>query len=454
VSADTELPAGSLAWIESLTGCAVTATTRHVARREAWLVDVAGEHNGYFLRIDRGALAGREMTRGLKRETGLLQALERFDVRSQRIIGWNEALQLALQERVHGSADLHLADADEQHDVMMDFMAVLARLHNIDIDELSLAEFERPGSIPEHSLAELRAVEQSGQAMGVDVYSHPLAAFGKRWLENHVPQSVHRTVLLQGDTGPGNFLFEDHRVSAVVDWEWAHYGDPMEDLGNLWVRDFFYPSSGGQLARYFEHYASLSGIPLEPSSIHYYRVHQLVRSTMGLFFETEPYRWRSPLALNLGYRALIERGQCEAMADAMGVTLRSTAIPEISESSPQSSLAQALARQLKDELAPALDDDFLANRALHAVNLARVIDRQARYAAEFEALEREGLSDLLGRTVDDLAEGRGELLALIRTLPIDDELPVLQFFADLTRRSEALLSPFNDAWRHCRWASY
>ena len=46
-----------------------------------------------------------------------------------------------------------------------------------------------------------------------------LGAFGRRWLLNHVPRAVERTVLLQGDTGPGNFMFENHRVTAVVYWE-------------------------------------------------------------------------------------------------------------------------------------------------------------------------------------------------------------------------------------------
>ena len=36
-------------------------------------------------------------------------------------------------------------------------------------------------------------------------------------------------MLVQGDTGPGNFVFENGKVTGIVDWEFAHLGDPMDD---------------------------------------------------------------------------------------------------------------------------------------------------------------------------------------------------------------------------------
>ena len=37
----------------------------------------------------------------------------------------------------------------------------------------------------------------------------------------------------QGDTGPGNFLYGDGRVKAILDFELAHWGDPMDDIAWL-----------------------------------------------------------------------------------------------------------------------------------------------------------------------------------------------------------------------------
>jgi len=59
-----------------------------------------------------------------------------------------------------------------------------------------------------------------------------VAQFG--WLLDHVPCAEGRPVLLHGDIGFHNFLFEEgadgRRLSAVLDWEFAHLGDPAEDL--------------------------------------------------------------------------------------------------------------------------------------------------------------------------------------------------------------------------------
>jgi aminoglycoside phosphotransferase len=37
-------------------------------------------------------------------------------------------------------------------------------------------------------------------------------------------------VVVHGDFGPQNLLIDDGRISALVDWEFAHLGDPIEDL--------------------------------------------------------------------------------------------------------------------------------------------------------------------------------------------------------------------------------
>lgn len=50
------------------------------------------------------------------------------------------------------------------------------------------------------------------------------------WLLANVPEAPGRPVLLHGDIGFHNFLFDNGKLSAVLDWEFAHLGDPAEDL--------------------------------------------------------------------------------------------------------------------------------------------------------------------------------------------------------------------------------
>ncbi|MBK6660005.1 MAG: phosphotransferase family protein [Proteobacteria bacterium] len=52
------------------------------------------------------------------------------------------------------------------------------------------------------------------------------------WLRQHAPRA-QAVVLVHGDFKPGNALLVDNDISAMLDWETAHLGDPLEDLG--WI---------------------------------------------------------------------------------------------------------------------------------------------------------------------------------------------------------------------------
>ena len=84
----------------------------------------------------------------------------------------------------------------------------------------------------------------------------------RKALANHwPPRTVNAPVLLHGDFWPGNVLWRNEQIVAVIDWEDAALGDPLADLANtrlelLW---FF----GAQAQRQFtEHYSALRKIDL------------------------------------------------------------------------------------------------------------------------------------------------------------------------------------------------
>ena len=43
---------------------------------------------------------------------------------------------------------------------------------------------------------------------------------------------IHRLGIVHGDYGPQNLLFDPatFETAAILDWEWAHPGEPIEDL--------------------------------------------------------------------------------------------------------------------------------------------------------------------------------------------------------------------------------
>ena len=64
-------------------------------------------------------------------------------------------------------------------------------------------------------------------------------------------------VLVHGDYGPNNVLLDPvgHQVTAIVDWEWAHAGDPVEDLAWCeWIVRMHHPEHIAAIDALFDAY--------------------------------------------------------------------------------------------------------------------------------------------------------------------------------------------------------
>lgn len=86
----------------------------------------------------------------------------------------------------------------------------------------------------------LRDVDQVGlfrDVLDATGQPHPAFELGFRWLEaNRPPPTPGGPRVVHGDFRNGNFIVGPDGLRAVLDWELAHLGDPMEDLGWLCVR--------------------------------------------------------------------------------------------------------------------------------------------------------------------------------------------------------------------------
>ncbi|MDE0236067.1 MAG: phosphotransferase, partial [bacterium] len=134
-----DLPDGMTDWIAEAGGGRITHLKRHIARREAWVVDVTrpdGSVAEYFLRLDReGDGSG---THSVKSEAKVQTALVETGMKVPAICAWSEELQAALHQRMPGRADLDNADPEEQAAVLEDFIQQLVLLHSLDPHSLGL----------------------------------------------------------------------------------------------------------------------------------------------------------------------------------------------------------------------------------------------------------------------------------------------------------------------------
>lgn len=105
----------------------------------------------------------------------------------------------------------------------------------------------------------------------------PVFEYAFRWLEQHSPASLHE-VVVHGDFRNGNLLIDEHGIAAVLDWELAHIGDPMEDLGWLCVNSWRFgrrdlPVGGfGRREDLFKAYERASGYVVDAGRVHYWEV--------------------------------------------------------------------------------------------------------------------------------------------------------------------------------------
>jgi aminoglycoside phosphotransferase (APT) family kinase protein len=105
---------------------------------------------------------------------------------------------------------------------------------------------------------------------------HPVLELVRRWLLAHRPEST-RTVVVHGDFRLGNMIVGPDGLRAVIDWELAHLGDPMEDLGWICVKAWRFgglqPVAGlGGYDELFAAYESAGGAPVDADVVRWWEV--------------------------------------------------------------------------------------------------------------------------------------------------------------------------------------
>lgn len=407
------LPDDVTAWIEEAARGRVLRVDRVPggARKEAWYVDVEGTDSDVdelFLSFDpRAPTAADPWT--LQREATVYLALQDTDVPVPRVIGVHPERQAMLAARTAGENWFsRIADPDEQLATARDFMRRLAALHRIDAATLDLPGFPSPTSLPEavqHELDELDAVLA---ARGGD--PDPGVRVTLDWLRRNIPDHEGPVVLVQGDTGPGNFMYAEGHVVAIVDWELAHFGDPMEDIAWLCLRATQEPFT--HLPDRLREYEELSGYEIDDDRVRYYRVMAEAKLlVMGHRGDTTGGSdYGGDLGNRLIYGMLHRRLWLEAMADVLGLEPAVPEVPPDREPDAHQRLYGEVLDQLRDNVLPNLDEPLARQRVKGLARAVKYLEAISRDGAYYEACELDDLAQLLGQRPASVAAGRSALV--------------------------------------------
>ena len=165
---------------------------------------------------------------------------------------------------------------------------VLARIHRIDVAASGLA-----GRLETHTPEQfVRQMWDRYQLLGTP---QPMIDYAARWLLDHLPPNP-RTTLVHNDFRNGNFMVDDKGIKAVLDWEVAHIGDPMRDLGWICTNSWRFgvtekPVGGfGEYEDLFAGYEAVAGEPVDPDHVRFWEVFGSFWWAIGCLGMAEHYR--------------------------------------------------------------------------------------------------------------------------------------------------------------------
>ncbi len=438
------LPADLVAWVEEVGGGRLVLADRRPggARKEAWFVDLEqadGSVAAYFLRYDRSDPARTKDPWTLHREASVYLALQETEVPVPRVLGVHPEHQAMLSERVAGETWFsRIADADEREATAHDFMTKLAALHALDALSLDLPLFPVVRTVAQAVTAELdewdRVLAERGGAVD------PALAFSLSWLRRHVPDYDGPPVLVQGDTGPGNFMYAGGRVTAVVDWELAHLGDPMDDIAWLSLRATQEPFT--DFARRLREYESLTGHAIDEGRVHYY---QVLAETKLQVMGHRPDRGGEDGSDGGGggdvgngfiYGMLHRRLWLEALAAAIGLDLEPAEQKQGRARRDHDWMYDAVLGQLRDVIVPRTSDPLAAARGKGMARIIKYLAQVDVYGDYYARCELEDLSRLLGASPSSVADGRVDAAAAVGNGTVSDADYLRTLWRRMVRETE------------------
>jgi aminoglycoside phosphotransferase (APT) family kinase protein len=257
------------------------------ASRQTWAFDAIIEYAGGQTE-SVGLVMRSDARRGpafMSRETEcrLLQAAAEAGVPVPRIHAMGDeslGVPFFLMERIEGETIPRRLLRDEQYARAREVMtrqlgAILASIHRIPAEVVAPLGLPAPATGTPAAESETARWEATYRLITPD--PHPAFELAFRWLRAHMPPAADRA-LVHGDFRIGNIIFGPEGARAVLDWELAHVGDPMEDLGWLCVRSWRFgndalPVGGiGTREELFAAYEAAGGQRPDPRAVRWWEL--------------------------------------------------------------------------------------------------------------------------------------------------------------------------------------
>lgn len=417
------------------------------ASRETWSFDLRRGDGGAEPLILQRVASAEIPSLDMAVQARLMTVARDAGVPVARVVaqgGEDRGTPLVVMERVRGEtiARRILRDdayAQARSRLVAQCARALAALHSVDIDSV-------PGLAEPDQLSTWRnALDASGEP-------HPAFEIALRWLEAHRP-TTHRRSVVHGDFRLGNLIVDVEGLAAVLDWELAHLGDPLEDLGWLCVKAWRFggaqPVAGvGGYDELTGAYEQASGAGVHRDALHWWETLGTLKWGVICIMQAAKHLSGAVRSVEL---ATIGRRVCENewdVLDCIGLDAPGGgAPPPVDVDSPAQVAAaddtglhgRPTVQELLDAVHDFLSDDVMAaggRLGFHARVAANAVDiagRELRLGGAQEAAHRAALARLG-------VASEAELAAAIRGGAFDARMPEVVAAVRETVRARLLVA--------------
>ena len=300
------------------------------------------------------------------------------------------------------------------------FGATLARIHSIDLQASGLIEHLQHLSPEDY-------VHETWERYQEFATPQPMIDYTARWLLAHLPQS-YTPSLVHNDYRNGNVMVDANGIVAVLDWEIAHIGDPMRDLGWMLCHSWRFgrahlPVGGfGAADDFYAGYEAVSGTPVDSQAVKFWQVFGSFWWAVGCLGMAEHYRNGPDQSVE---RPGIGRRSSECQVDCVNLLIPG-AVSLVEATTDTGLVDMPRADELLFSVVDFLRQQVMAETTGRTQFLARVasnsldiVEREMALGSAAAAQELSRLQNLLNSASDDLIGLRWQLVKALREGAMD-----------------------------------
>lgn len=421
-------------WLETNIGGKLLQIDPQPRWRPVWFATI--EREGERLEVVvRGDRLDARIGFPLEHEMNFQRVLHEQGVLVPRVWGWIDDPRAYVMDRAAGVE--HFADvADDVRDAVMNhYMEILAQIHRLEIDpfvEAGMLRADRP--------------EDSGR-IGISIYEEAYRANKKRpdpclefvlaWLKRNPVGGPPRECAVVWDSG--QLMHEDGRVTAILDLEIGHLGDPMMDLAGFRMRTSVL--GFGDFDRLYEHYEKSGGFEIDRSAIQHHHLCFTLTNQLAFHAALADPPPGSDYMTNMQWCAETNIYAMEALAEILHIELDEVPLPEAKISNAATG-HRHLIQWLRNFEAP---DEYAQHDVRIAFRLARHLQRSDEIGEALDQANLDDIAELLGERPATWQEGDRVLEEFVLADDGSHDESLVRLFHRRTHRYLMLLGPAGSA---------